>query len=1112
MPIWRVGGAVLEPGARKRLTGTARDRVQNKENSGTNVGSESQLGFEQPVPKNTPELQPSDSYRPIGGAAPSPPQRATPSFNQQRMEKKMIVLLSDTIRENTLDGWRLFRDILNKLPLDYFTAEVSPQIVGFLEQAYNVLQRNPRMKSLKVVDAMSRVFPQYMSRIITTEGRRSPGPNPPPSESPVHFLRRNPAPSGPADMAQGYLPRPPMGSPPVVGRPPTPGMILNMPLAGINRQSIRTAGTQSPPAPIGQQPQKPRHGSPTGSAGLVELGGTGTPFPAATGTRTIAAQVQIGQAAMAWLDVFDVPKPAFSLSASTLAATSTARPTLSPATSIRRGPMMTAGSLAVSRSLASPPGGTGGLGASSTTGGMAPDGHRPRITSPPLKPQNVLPDGAGPMLPTVSDTPDKQATAFLRTSQDAITYFAESGHSDPLKFVYLNRAPMPPDEWRPYDLVVVPRDLCAPEHFVMSVSGVVHVLPKGPPPPSLHHGSATSLHYCVLCVVCAMRQCCLTSPRAHRKSAEEEEAELLANGPSGSSASPRVGGRGGKPQASTLISELMSLERRRLEDQDKKGGRSLEECEALPLAQWVKEASYFNVLRSILFFQSFPLVKTFYHWQRHVRFQLYCRNRKTLRKGLYYAHDCFCGPLQKLGAQYLRIKESAPVVVNLDQKESSYDPTTFMALQAQTRDTVAKTMRAVSQEAVQVITNVVTDVLARAYPEAQEAAKGDATGSGRTAQEEYEEAALTGILKSIKQEKLERARAIRLAQRQELMLGRFVQLADHLCAEALFGCVMLGATTLHESMQAILKQRNKGIFNITFCFDRAMTLAEEDLPAYADAPDEEDPEALEVDDGVPLPSASEPPAGAGAAGDDGGEGEGEGDEEAGQESGGEEEGEDPHEGHRRIRRLGGAGPWSQRPTWTTVLRTQPTRVEVLQMVTTTIDEAVKLTVSGAERPLQMLVHRPLLPSPPPVGLDTVEALGRDATLKLLREEMSRIVEDSFVLGREFLRIFLPQAKLFDHKCQWNYDQYRAKVRTCSEIRRDLRTLAAWKREIDCMKSSSACGILFINTSDLKRELNAIHKETQEQVQQHLRDVFMETIRSVTTAFQSHSKASAATHT
>eukprot|EP00397_Hematodinium_sp_SG-2012_P000051 GEMP01000051.1.p1 GENE.GEMP01000051.1~~GEMP01000051.1.p1 ORF type:complete len:3850 (+),score=729.91 GEMP01000051.1:79-11628(+) len=67
----------------------------------------------------------------------------------------------------------------------------------------------------------------------------------------------------------------------------------------------------------------------------------------------------------------------------------------------------------------------------------------------------------------------------ITTGEDAISYFASGSVSD-VRFLYLNRAPCPANEFRPYDLVVVADKERDPEYFTISQTGVVLMCPNKP--------------------------------------------------------------------------------------------------------------------------------------------------------------------------------------------------------------------------------------------------------------------------------------------------------------------------------------------------------------------------------------------------------------------------------------------------------------------------------------------------------------------------------------------------------------------------------------------------------------------------------------------------------
>ena len=96
-------------------------------------------------------------------------------------------------------------------------------------------------------------------------------------------------------------------------------------------------------------------------------------------------------------------------------------------------------------------------------------GAQSRKRLPPL-------DAAAPAVADASGEGDGEGEgeAKLKTGDEAANFFARHGNHTPVKFVYLNRAKTG-DTFKPYELVVVPREQREAEHFTMSACGVVHV-------------------------------------------------------------------------------------------------------------------------------------------------------------------------------------------------------------------------------------------------------------------------------------------------------------------------------------------------------------------------------------------------------------------------------------------------------------------------------------------------------------------------------------------------------------------------------------------------------------------------------------------------------------
>lgn len=79
----------------------------------------------------------------------------------------------------------------------------------------------------------------------------------------------------------------------------------------------------------------------------------------------------------------------------------------------------------------------------------------------------------------VSTQPGEDHGLLHATGEDAIEFFARNGPQGGVKVLFLNRQHTG-NEFRPYDLEVVPRSQVDSEYFTMSAHGVVRVDPHNP--------------------------------------------------------------------------------------------------------------------------------------------------------------------------------------------------------------------------------------------------------------------------------------------------------------------------------------------------------------------------------------------------------------------------------------------------------------------------------------------------------------------------------------------------------------------------------------------------------------------------------------------------------
>ena len=110
-----------------------------------------------------------------------------------------------------------------------------------------------------------------------------------------------------------------------------------------------------------------------------------------------------------------------------------------------------------------------------------------RLRSPPtsrgaarLPPMSAAADVAASPAADATESVEGEGEAKLKTGEESANFFARNNNHTPVKFVYLNPA-QTGDAFRPYDLVVVPREQVEKEYFTMSAMGVVHVFDDGQP-------------------------------------------------------------------------------------------------------------------------------------------------------------------------------------------------------------------------------------------------------------------------------------------------------------------------------------------------------------------------------------------------------------------------------------------------------------------------------------------------------------------------------------------------------------------------------------------------------------------------------------------------------
>ena len=80
--------------------------------------------------------------------------------------------------------------------------------------------------------------------------------------------------------------------------------------------------------------------------------------------------------------------------------------------------------------------------------------------------------------------------------------------------------------------------------------------------------------------------------------------------------------------------------------------------EFVDIAQWIREASIFNVLTSMNCFKNYLLHKMFYKWRARMRDRVYRTLRQQLKKSLFLARPSFCKAVLEVQRQMCEIQET----------------------------------------------------------------------------------------------------------------------------------------------------------------------------------------------------------------------------------------------------------------------------------------------------------------------------------------------------------------------------------------------------------------------------------------------------------------------
>ena len=231
-----------------------------------------------------------------------------------------------------------------------------------------------------------------------------------------------------------------------------------------------------------------------------------------------------------------------------------------------------------------------------------------------------------------------------------------------------------------------------------------------------------------------------------------------------------------------------------------------------PLGQWWRRSSLFNTLRSIPFFKNFSKAKTSQLWHQNVRFRKYSQIRKKLVKKLFLAKRAFCSTLLELNRQCFELRSTKLLEYRSGQ---TYMVEDFIEGQIKTRTTSFKDFESIIDKIQALLEKVCEDVTSRVRASEDGLPPG---GLDEAATFTSHKSQKSKSMQQMKQEAIDRARALALARQEVAMLSQFIQLADYMVVESLLLLVVQESDMFFQDLKAPSKK--SGFFNVNLDLER----------------------------------------------------------------------------------------------------------------------------------------------------------------------------------------------------------------------------------------------------------------------------------------------------
>ena len=200
----------------------------------------------------------------------------------------------------------------------------------------------------------------------------------------------------------------------------------------------------------------------------------------------------------------------------------------------------------------------------------------------------------------------------------------------------------------------------------------------------------------------------------------------------------------------------------------------------VPLPEWTRESTLFNVVGNIRFFKNYLIMKSFLVWATYKKYRVYCRKRDNLEHSFFLARRTFCEPLLHVQNNITEIQTVPLMDLEKPQQQKPYpseetsETENFAAVQGKANQNAAKILEAIVEKAYSVVKKVCETAMLTMKKFDEEPMIGDSMD---------EKSRKTKSIVHLKQEQAERRAAHAVAVREYGMLCNFIRLVDYMVVQ-----------------------------------------------------------------------------------------------------------------------------------------------------------------------------------------------------------------------------------------------------------------------------------------------------------------------------------------